>query len=122
LKDAKEKQAAATDSVADAIDRETDALERYKDMQIEVARIVTKYPKITAKNPMAGAANTIPATVSGNSTGFKSNPSGSGMVVNVNAGLISSPATVSQEIVDLLTDYSRLNGSINFGGGGFGLR
>jgi hypothetical protein len=122
LKDAKEKQADATDAVADAIDRETEALEKYKDMQIEVARIVTKYPKIAAKNPMAGAAATIPATVTGNSSGFKPNSAGSGMVVNVNAGLISSPATVSQEIVDLLTDYSRLNGGVNFGGGGFGLR
>jgi hypothetical protein len=122
LKDAKDKQAEATDAVADAIDRETEALEKYKDMQIEVAGIVAKYPKITAKNPMAGAAATIPATVTGNSSGFKRPEQGGGMVVNVNAGLISSPATVSQEIVDLLTDYSRLNGSINFGGGGFGLK
>jgi hypothetical protein len=121
LKDAKEKQATATDAVADAIDRETEALQKYKDMQIEVARIVTKYPKIAAKNPMAGSAATIPATVTGNSTGVKANTSGGGMTINVNAGLISSPATVSQEIVDLLTDYSRLNGGVNFGGGGFGL-
>ena len=126
LKDAKAKQAEATDAVADAIQRETEALDAYAKAIESAGKIANLYPKITGKfklnNPMAGTANTIPATVTGNSTGFKSNPSGSGMVVNVNAGLISSPATVSQEIVDLLTDYSRLNGSINFGGGGFGLR
>jgi hypothetical protein len=126
LKDAKKLQADATIDVADAIQRETDALDAYAKAIEAAGKIANLYPKITGKfklnNPMAGSANTIPATVTGNSTGFKSNPSGSGMVVNVNAGLISSPATVSQEIVDLLTDYSRLNGSINFGGGGFGLK
>ena len=126
LKDAKDKQAEATDAVAEAIQRETDALDTYAKAIESAGKIANLYPKITGKfklnNPMAGSANTIPATVTGNSTGFKSNTADSGMVVNVNAGLISSPSTVSQEIVDLLTDYSRLNGAINFGGGGFGLR
>jgi hypothetical protein len=125
LKDAKARQAEATLDVAEAIERETTALDAYAKAIESAGKIANLYPKITGKfklnNPMAGSANTIPATVTGNSTGFKSNTAGSGMVVNVNAGLISSPATVSQEIVDLLTDYSRLNGGVNFGGGGFGL-
>jgi DNA repair exonuclease SbcCD ATPase subunit len=121
LKDAKEKQATATDDVAEAIERETAALDAYAKAIEAAGKIAKLYPKIAAKNPMAGSAATIPATVTGNSTGFKRPEEGGGMVVNVNAGLISSPATLSQEIVDLLTDYSRLNGSINFGGGGFGL-
>jgi hypothetical protein len=107
--------------VAEAIEREAEAFTALKDAIEAAGKVAQLYPKIVAANPMAGAATTIPATVTGNSTGFKRPEQGGGMVVNVNAGLISSPATLSQEIVDLLTDYSRLNGSINFGGGGFGL-
>jgi hypothetical protein len=121
LKDAKKEQADATDAVAEAIEREAEAFTALKDAIEAAGKVAQLYPKIVAANPMAGAATTIPATVTGNSTGFKRPEQGGGMVVNVNAGLISSPATLSQEIVDLLTDYSRLNGSINFGGGGFGL-
>jgi hypothetical protein len=110
LTDAKQKQADATDAVADAIDNETEALGRYKDMQIEVARVIAQYPRIAAANPMAGAAASIPATVTGNSTGFKANPAGGGMVVNVNAGLISSPDEIAEQISDLMTRRARLNG------------
>jgi len=117
LKDAKEKQATATDAVADAIDREAEAFKGLKDAIEAAGKVAALYPKVVAANPMAGVAATIPATVTGNSTGFVSNPSGGGLVVNVNAGLVSSPATVSQDIVDLLTDYGR----VNFGAGGFGL-
>jgi len=88
-----------------------------KDAIEAAGKVAALYPKIVAANPMAGAAATIPATVTGNSTGFVSNPSGGGLVVNVNAGLVSSPATVSQDIIDLLTDYGRLNGGtgLSFG-------
>jgi hypothetical protein len=120
LKDAKIDQAAATDAVADAIDRETEA---FKNLGIAIenaGKIAALYPKITGNfnlnNPMAGSANTIPATVTGNSTGF--NPNGAGgfsPVINVNAGLISDPATLSQEILDLLTERGRLNGIPSFG-------
>jgi hypothetical protein len=117
LKDAKILQATATDAVTEAIKDEADAFTVLKDAIEAAGKVAALYPKIVAANPMAGAAATIPATVTGNSTGFVSNPSGGGLVVNVNAGLVSSPATVSQDIVDLLTDYGR----VNFGAGGFGL-
>ena len=121
IKDAKVLQATATDAVTEAILDEADAFTALKDAIEAAGKVAALYPKIVAANPMAGAAATIPATVTGNSTGFVSNPAGGGLVVNVNAGLVSSPATVSQDIVDLLTDYGRLNGALNFGAGGFGL-
>jgi len=117
IKDAKVLQATATDAVTEAILDEADAFQALKDAIEAAGKVAALYPKIVAANPMAGAAATIPATVTGNSTGFTANPSGSGVVVNVNAGLVSSPATVSQDIVDLLTDYGRLNGG---GGLSFG--
>jgi hypothetical protein len=121
LKDAKEKQAEATVDVAEAIERETTALDAYAKAIESAGKIANLYPKITGKfklnNPMAGSANTIPATVTGNSTGFKSNPSGSGMVVNVNAGIVSTPDQIAQELADLSDRYARLNGGGGFGSG-----
>jgi hypothetical protein len=110
LTDAKTKQADASDAVADAIDNETDALTRYAEAIAKVGEVQIKYPKVTAANPMAGFANSIPSTVTGNSTGFKVNPAGGGMVVNVNAGLISSPDEIAEQISDLMTRRARLNG------------
>lgn len=117
IKDAKLLQVTATDAVTEAIEDEAEAFVALKDAIEAAGKVAALYPKIVAANPMAGAAATIPATVTGNSTGFVSNPSGGGLVVNVNAGLVSSPATVSQDIIDLLTDYGRLNGGngLSFG-------
>ena len=110
LTDAKEKQSAATEAVADAIDRETEALNNYREAIKKVGETQLLYPKVVAANPMAGVAASIPATVTGNSTGFKANPAGGGMVINVNAGLVSSPDEVAEQIADLLTRRGRLNG------------
>jgi hypothetical protein len=110
LTDAKQKQADATDAVADAIDRETEALDNYREAIKKVGETQLLYPKVVAANPMAGAAASIPATVTGNSTGFRPNPAGGGMVVNVNAGLISSPDEVAEQISDLMSRRARLNG------------
>ena len=121
LKDAKARQAEATDAVADAIQRETEALDAYAKAIESAGKIANLYPKITGKfklnNPMAGSAATIPATVTGNSTGFKQNPSGSGLVVNVNAGIVSTPDQIAQELADLSDRYARLNGGGGFGSG-----
>jgi hypothetical protein len=107
---AKERQAEATDAVAEAIDRETEALDNYREAIKKVGETQILYPKVTAANPMAGFANSIAATVTGNSTGFRPNPAGGGMVVNVNAGLISSPDEVAEQISDLMSRRARLNG------------
>jgi hypothetical protein len=109
LTEAKKKQADASDAVADAIERETDALTAYGEAIEAAGKIALLYPKVVAANPMAGVAGTIPATVTGNSTGFNSNGAG-GFVVNVNAGLISDKATLVSELNDMFTDFARLNG------------
>ena len=114
LTDAKTKQAEATVDVAEAIERETEALTAYAKAIEDAGKIGNLYPQVTGRfninNPMAGSANSIPATVTGNSTGFRSNPAGGGMVVNVNAGLISSPDEVAEQISDLMSRRARLNG------------
>jgi len=110
LTDAKEKQADASDAVAEAIERETEALDKYKEAIREAGEIANKYPKVVAANPMAGVAGTIPATVTGNSTGFKANPDGGGMVINVSAGVVASPDQTAEVIAELLARRGRLNG------------
>jgi hypothetical protein len=117
LKDAKVLQATATDAVTEAIKDEADAFIVLKDAIEAAGKVAALYPKIVAANPMAGTAATIPATVTGNSTGFNTNAAGGlSPTINVNAGLISSPAALSQEIYDLLKGYGRLNGSDSFFG------
>ena len=110
LTEAKQKQADATDAVAEAIERETEALDKYKEAIREAGEIANKYPKVVAANPMAGAAATIPETVTGNSTGFKANPDGGGMVINVSAGVVASPDQTAEVIAELLARRGRLNG------------
>ena len=114
LTDAKKAQADAVEAVADAIDNETEALERYAEAIKKVGEIQILYPNVTAANPMAGFANTIASTVTGNSTGFKANPAGGGMVINVSAGVVASPAETAEVIADLLTRRGRLNGGDAF--------
>ena len=109
LTDAKEKQADAVDAVAEAIERETEALEKYAKAIEDAGKIADKYPKVVAANPMAGVAGTIPATVTGNSTGYNAN--GSPIVVNVEAGLISDRETLISDLNDMFTDFARKNGN-----------
>ena len=114
LTTAKEKQADAVIDVAEAIERETDALTAYAKAIEDAGKIGNLYPQVTGRfninNPMAGSANSIPATVTGNSTGFRPDPASGGMVVNVNAGLVSSPDEVAEQISDLMSRRARLNG------------
>ena len=108
LTDAKDKQADATDAVAEAIEREAEALDKYREAIRLAGEVAAKYPVVVANNPMAGIVDTIPATVTGNSTGY--NPNGSPIVVTVNAGLITDKDTIALEISDLLTEFARKNG------------
>jgi tetratricopeptide (TPR) repeat protein len=112
LTDAKDKQADAVDAVAEAIEREAEALDKYREAIRLAGEVAAKYPVVVAANPMAGIVDTIPATVTGNSTGF--NPDGSTIIINVNAGIVASPDQVAQELSNLSDRYRRLNG-----GGGF---
>ena len=108
LTDAKKKQKDAVDDVTEAIEREAEALEKYRDAIESAGKIAAKYPKVVAANPMAGVADVIPATVTGNSTGY--NVNGSPINVNVNAGLITDKDTLALDISDLLTEFARKNG------------
>ena len=115
---AKENQAEAVIAVAEAIERETTAMQEYGKAIEAAGKIAGQYPIVSGRfninNPMAGSANTIPATVTGNSTGFKANPAGGGMVINVSAGVVASPAETAEVIADLLTRRGRLNGGDAF--------
>jgi hypothetical protein len=114
---AKERQAEASSAVADAIIREAEAQERYNDALAKSGEIAKLYPKIAASvpNPMAGSAD-VPAAVRGNPfTGTFPQNSGQ-MVINVNAGLVSSPDQVAQEIQDILNRRARNNGGNPFTG------
>jgi hypothetical protein len=112
LKDAKRQQADATDAVTDAIDSEAEALERYNIAFDKTGQLAKKYPKIAAANPMGAYAGSIPQTVTGNS-GFTGRPEqgGGGVVVNVNAGMISDEATLVSDLNDMFTEFARRNGN-----------
>jgi chromosome segregation ATPase len=116
VNDAKKRQADASEAVADAIDREADAQERLNDAIEKQGELAKLYPKIAANNPMAPFAGSVPSTVTGNAGGatFADNP---GQVnISVNAGLISSPDQVAQEIQDILARRARNNGGNPFTG------
>jgi hypothetical protein len=116
VNDAKKRQADASEAVADAIDREADAQERLNDAIEKQGELAKLYPKIAANNPMAPFAGSVPSTVTGNAGGatFADNP---GQVnISVNAGLISSPDQVAQEIQDILNRRARNNGGNPFTG------
>ena len=114
---AKERQADASSAVADAIIREAEAQERYNEALAKSGEIAKLYPKIAAgvPNPMGVSAD-VPAVVTGNPfTGTFPQNSGQ-TVINVNAGLISSPDQVAQEIQDILNRRARNNGGNPFTG------
>ena len=116
LTTAKENQADAVIAVAEAIERETTAMQEYGKAIEAAGKIAGQYPIVARKfnvaNPMSGSANSIPATVTGNSTGY--NPNGTVINNTVQAGIVASPDQVAQELANLSDRYRRLNG-----GGGF---
>jgi hypothetical protein len=115
LTTAKQNQADATDAVRDAIERETDALNNYAAAIEAAGKIAQKYPGVAGSynmaNPMSGAAGAIPKTVTGNiSFGGRGEQGGNGFNVVVQAGIVSSPDQIAQELADLSTRYAKLNG------------
>ena len=113
LTTAKENQAEAVIAVAEAIERETTAMQEYGKAIQDAGKIANLYPVVSGRfnlnNPMAGSANAIPATVTGNSTGFNAN--GSPINVTVNAGMISDEATLVSDLNDMFTEFARRNGN-----------
>jgi hypothetical protein len=116
LTTAKENQAEAVIAVAEAIERETTAMQEYGKAIEAAGKIAGLYPIVAGKfnvaNPMSGSANSIPATVTGNSTGY--NPNGTVYNNTVQAGIVASPEQVAQELANLSDRYRRLNGGTGF--------
>jgi hypothetical protein len=102
--------------VADAIDREADAQERLNDADEKRGELAKLYPKIAANNPMAEFTGTVGSTVTGNAGGGMADIYRGQTNISVNAGLISSPDQVAQEIQDILNRRARNNGGNPFTG------
>jgi hypothetical protein len=117
LSDAKNRQEDATNSLADAKEREAQAQERLNEANAKSAEIAKLYPRIAASvpNPMAGSAD-VPGRVMSNPFTGAFPQTGTQTVINVNAGLISSPDQVAQEIQDILNRRARNNGGNPFAG------
>ena len=116
VNEAKKKQADASEAVADAIEREADAQERLNDADEKRAELAKLYPKIAANNPMSEFTGSVPSTVTGNAGGGMADIYRGQTNVVVNAGLVSSPDQVAQEIQDILNRRARNNGGNPFTG------
>ena len=116
VNEAKKKQADASDAVADAIEREADAQERLNDADAKRGELAKLYPKIAANNPMSEFTGTVGSTVTGNASGGMADIYRGQTNISVNAGLISSPDQVAQEIQDILNRRARNNGGNPFTG------
>jgi hypothetical protein len=116
VNDAKKRQADASDAVAAAIEREADAQERLNDADEKRAELAKLYPKIAANNPMSEFTGTVGSTVTGNASGGMADIYRGQTNVVVNAGLVSSPDQVAQEIQDILNRRARNNGGNPFTG------
>jgi hypothetical protein len=106
----------ASDAVADAIFREADAQERLNDANEKQGELAKLYPKIAANNPMSEFTGTVGSTVTGNASGGMADIYRGQTNVVVNAGLVSSPDQVAQEIQDILNRRARNNGGNPFTG------
>jgi len=97
-------------------------LVRYTEAYADAVALTLKFPKIAANNPLGGFAGSIPQTVTGNAGMSFVSPDGlggGGLVVNVNAGLITDKDTLALDISDLLTEFARKNGGSTNRGIGF---
>ena len=116
VNEAKKKQSEASDAVADAIFREAEAQERLNDADEKRGELAKLYPKIAANNPMSEFSGSVPSTVAGNASGGMADIYRGQTNVVVNAGLVSSPDQVAQEIQDILNRRARNNGGNPFTG------
>jgi hypothetical protein len=80
------------------------------------AELAKLYPKIAANNPMSEFSGSVPSTVAGNASGGMADIYRGQTNVVVNAGLVSSPDQVAQEIQDILNRRARNNGGNPFTG------
>ena len=106
--EAKERQMAAAESLADAIDREREAQDKLNESLQATADLIAKYPKVLGgmPNPLAGVTGQVPTTAGG---GFALKPNEI-YQVTINAAIAESD--LAQKVVDSLQSYNRTKGKI----------
>jgi hypothetical protein len=106
--EAKERQMAAAEALADAIDREREAQDRLNQSLQATADLIAKYPKVLGgmPNPMAGVSSQVPVTAGG---GFALRPNDT-YQININAAIAEQG--LPQKVVEALQQYNRSIGKI----------
>ena len=109
VNDAKERQLAAAEALAEAIDREREAQEKLNETYQATIDLMAKYPKVLGgmPNPMAGMVGQ-PANTAGG-IGFNTR-SGDTYAININAAI--AEAGLPQKVVDALKTYNATVGKV----------
>ena len=108
VNDAKERQFAAAEALAEAIDREREAQEKLNETIKATIELMAKYPKVLGgmPNPMGGVAGQVPVTAGG---GFALRPNDT-YQINVNSAIAEQG--LPQKVVEALQQYNRSVGKI----------
>jgi len=106
--EAKERQMAAAEALADAIDREREAQDKLNASLQATADLIAKYPKVLGwmPNPLAGVTSQVPVTAGG---GFALRPNDT-YQININAAIAEQG--LPQKVVEALQQYNRSIGKI----------
>jgi len=106
--EAKERQMAAAEALADAIDREREAQDKLNESLKATVDLIAKYPKVLGgmPNPMAGVSGQVPVTAGG---GFALKPSDT-YQININAAIAEQG--LAEKVVESLQSYNRTKGRI----------
>lgn len=108
VNEAKERQLAAAEALADAIDREREAQDKLNESLKITADLIAKYPKVLGgmPNPMAGVSSQVPVTAGG---GFSLRPNDT-YQININAAIAEQG--LPQKVVEALQQFNRSVGKI----------
>jgi hypothetical protein len=108
VNDAKERQFAAAEALAEAIDREREAQEKLNETIKATIELMAKYPKVLGgmPNPMSGVAGQVPVTAGG---GFSLRPNDT-YQININAAIAEDG--LPKKVVEALQQYNRSVGKI----------
>jgi hypothetical protein len=106
--EAKERQMAAAEALADAIDREREAQDKLNASLQATADLIAKYPKVLGgmPSPMAGVTAQVPVTAGG---GFALRPNDT-YQININSAI--AEGGLPQKVVEALQQYNRSIGKI----------
>jgi hypothetical protein len=106
--EAKERQMAAAEALADAIDREREAQDKLNASLQATADLIAKYPKVLGgmPNPMGGVSGQVPVTAGG---GFALRPNDT-YQININSAIAEQG--LPQKVVEALQQYNRTIGKV----------